>query len=96
MDVQFDGLMTAMVARSPVFGGSVKSFEGAEALAIPGVHKVVQVPTGVAVIADHYWAAKLGRDVLHVERDLGPHAGARQRAIARGIPQARCHARAAR
>ncbi|WP_207265248.1 xanthine dehydrogenase family protein molybdopterin-binding subunit [Pseudomonas sp. GW101-3H06] len=75
MDVQFEGLMTAMVARSPVFGGSVKSFEGAEALAIPGVHKVVQVPTGVAVIADHYWAAKLGRDALHVEWDLGPNAG---------------------
>jgi len=75
MDVQFDGLMTAMVARSPVFGGKVKSFEGAEALAIPGVHKVLQVPTGVAVIADHYWAAKLGRDALHVEWDLGPNAG---------------------
>jgi isoquinoline 1-oxidoreductase beta subunit len=75
MDVQFDGLMTAMVARSPVFGGTVKSFEGAKALAIPGVHKVVQVPTGVAVIADHYWAAKLGRDALHVDWDLGPNAG---------------------
>ncbi|MEJ5059009.1 MULTISPECIES: xanthine dehydrogenase family protein molybdopterin-binding subunit [unclassified Pseudomonas] len=73
MDVQFDGLMTAMVARSPVFGGSVKSFEGAGALAIPGVRKVVQVPTGVAVIADHYWAAKLGRDALTVEWDLGPN-----------------------
>ncbi|KAB0503260.1 xanthine dehydrogenase family protein molybdopterin-binding subunit [Pseudomonas lini] len=75
MDVQFDGLMTAMVARPPVFDGSVKSFEGAEALAVPGVHKVVQVPTGVAVIADHYWAAKLGRDALKVEWDLGPNAG---------------------
>ena len=75
MDVQFDGLMTAMVARSPVFGGTVKSFEGAEALAIPGVHKVVQVPTGVAVIADHYWAAKLGRDALKVDWEPGPNAG---------------------
>ncbi|NUU36456.1 xanthine dehydrogenase family protein molybdopterin-binding subunit [Pseudomonas sp. C2B4] len=75
MDVQFEGLMTAMVARSPTFGGSVKSFEGAEALAVPGVHKVVQVPTGVAVIADHYWAAKLGRDALHVEWNPGPNSG---------------------
>lgn len=75
MDVQFDGLMTAMVARPPVLGGHVKSFEGAEALAIPGVHKVVQVPSGVAVIADHYWAAKLGRDALKVNWDLGPNAG---------------------
>jgi isoquinoline 1-oxidoreductase beta subunit len=81
MDVQFDGLMTAMVARSPVFGGSVKSFEGAEALAIPGVHKVVQVPTGVAVIADHYWAAKLGRDALKVDWDLGPNTGLDSQAL---------------
>lgn len=75
MDVQFDGLMTAMVARPPVFGGSVKSFEGAAALAVPGVHKVVQVPSGVAVIADHYWAAKLGRDALEIDWDLGPNTG---------------------
>ena len=75
MDVQFEGLMTAMVARAPVFGGSVKSFEGAEALAIPGVHKVVQVPSGVAVIAEHYWAAKLGRDALKIDWDLGPNTG---------------------
>jgi isoquinoline 1-oxidoreductase beta subunit len=75
MDVQFDGLMTAVVARPPVFGGSVKSFEGAEALAVPGVHKVVQVPTGVAVIADHYWAAKLGRDALKVVWEPGPNVG---------------------
>jgi isoquinoline 1-oxidoreductase beta subunit len=81
MDVQFDGLMTAMVARSPTFGGSVKSFEGAEALAIPGVHKVVQVPTGIAVIADHYWAAKLGRDALKIDWDPGPNAGLNSRAL---------------
>ena len=81
MDVQFEGLMTAMVARSPVFGGSVKSFEGAEALAIPGVHKVLQVPTGVAVIADHYWAAKLGRDALSVDWDPGPNSGLDSQAL---------------
>ncbi|WPN32848.1 xanthine dehydrogenase family protein molybdopterin-binding subunit [Pseudomonas sp. P5_109] len=81
MDVQFDGLMTAMVARSPTFGGSVKSFEGAEALAIPGVHKVLQVPTGIAVIADHYWAAKLGRDALKIDWNPGPNAGLDSRAL---------------
>lgn len=81
MDVQFDGLMTAMVARPPVLGGHVKSFEGAGALAIPGVRKVVQVPTGVAVIADHYWAAKLGRDALKVDWDLGPNAGLDSQAL---------------
>ncbi|UHQ22989.1 xanthine dehydrogenase family protein molybdopterin-binding subunit [Lysobacter sp. 5GHs7-4] len=75
MDVQFDGLLTAVVARSPVFGGTVKSFDAAAAKAVAGVRDVVQVPSGVAVIADHYWAAKLGRDALKVDWDLGPNAG---------------------
>jgi isoquinoline 1-oxidoreductase beta subunit len=74
MDVQFEGLKTALVARAPVFGGSVKSFDAAAAKAVPGVTDVVQVPSGVAVIADHYWAAKLGRDALKVDWDLGPNA----------------------
>lgn len=74
-DIHFEGLKTAMVARSPVFGGTVKSFDASAAKQIKGVQNVVQVPTGVAVIADHYWAAKLGRDALKVEWDLGPNAG---------------------
>ena len=74
MDVQFEGLLTAVVARAPVFGGKVKSFDATAAKAVPGVRNVVQVPTGVAVVADHFWAAKLGRDALKVEWDLGPNA----------------------
>lgn len=74
-DIHFEGLKTAMVARSPVFGGTVKSFDASAAKQIKGVQNVVQVPTGVAVIADHYWAAKQGRDALKVEWDLGANAG---------------------
>ncbi|UNK48618.1 xanthine dehydrogenase family protein molybdopterin-binding subunit [Lysobacter sp. S4-A87] len=74
MDVQFDGLLTALVARAPVFGGTVKSFDATAAKAVPGVRNVVQVPSGVAVIADHFWAAKLGRDALRIDWDLGPYA----------------------
>ena len=74
MDVQFPGLLTAVVARGPVFGAKVKSFDAGAAKAVKGVRKVVQVPSGVAVIADHYWAAKLGRDALKVEWDLGEGA----------------------
>lgn len=75
MDVQFPGLLTAVVARAPVFGGTVRSFDATAAMAIPGVRKVVRVPSGVAVVADHFWAAKLGRDALVIEWDLGPNAG---------------------
>ena len=74
MDVQFPGLLTAVVARSPVFGGTVKSFDATKTRAVPGVRNVVQVPSGIAVIADHFWAAKLGRDALVVEWDHGPNA----------------------
>ncbi|HWT28995.1 MAG TPA: xanthine dehydrogenase family protein molybdopterin-binding subunit, partial [Methylophilaceae bacterium] len=67
-------LLTATVARSPVFGGKVKSFDDSATRKVRGVRNVVQVPTGVAVIADHYWAAKQGRDALKVEWDLGENA----------------------
>ena len=74
LDVRLDGLLTAVVARSPVFGGKVKSFDASGTLAVPGVRKVVQVPSGVAVVADHFWAAQQGREALKVDWDLGPGA----------------------
>ncbi len=73
-DVRFPGLMTAVIARPPVFGAQVKSFDGRRAKAVPGVRGVVQVPSGVAVVAENYWAAKIGRDALDVEWNLGPGA----------------------
>ncbi|MES2181168.1 MAG: xanthine dehydrogenase family protein molybdopterin-binding subunit [Pseudomonadota bacterium] len=80
-DIHFDGLMTAMVARSPVFGGTVKKFDASATKQIKGVRQVVQVPTGVAVIADNYWAAKKGRDALKVDWDLGPNASLDSKAL---------------
>ncbi|WP_367874834.1 molybdopterin cofactor-binding domain-containing protein [Luteolibacter sp. Populi] len=75
MDVHFPGMLTAVVARSPGFGGKVKSYDAKAALAVPGVRQVVQVPSGIAVLADHYWAAKQGREVLKVDWEEGPTAG---------------------
>ena len=75
MDVQFDGLLTAVVERSPTFGGEVDSFDASAAKAVPGVRQVVQVPSGVAVVADHFWAAEQGRKALTVEWKPGPAAG---------------------
>ncbi|HEX4496633.1 MAG TPA: xanthine dehydrogenase family protein molybdopterin-binding subunit [Thermoanaerobaculia bacterium] len=75
MDVQMPGMLTATVAHSRTFGGKVKSFDASAAKAVPGVREVFEVPTGVAVVADHFWAAKKGRDALRIEWDAGPHAG---------------------
>lgn len=74
IDVHVDGMKTALVSRSPVFGGKVKSFRAEKAKAVPGVRAVVEVPSGVAVVADHFWAAKLGREALEIDWDLGPGA----------------------
>jgi isoquinoline 1-oxidoreductase beta subunit len=74
IDVRFPRLRTALVERSPVFGGKVKFFDAAAARAVPGVEQVVQVPSGVAVVAGHFWSAKTGREALRVEWDLGPGA----------------------
>ncbi|MEO5592013.1 MAG: xanthine dehydrogenase family protein molybdopterin-binding subunit [Chitinophagaceae bacterium] len=73
MDVHFPGLLTALVAHSPVIGGKVISFDATGAKAVAGVRDVVQIPTGVAVIADHFWAAKKGRDALKIVWDPGPN-----------------------
>src|SRR5712671_4291440 len=76
MDVRFPGLRTALVARPPVFGGKVRSFDAGEAKSVPGVEQVVQIPTGLAVVARDFWSAKRGRDALqtHIDWDLGPGA----------------------
>jgi isoquinoline 1-oxidoreductase beta subunit len=74
MDVKFPGLRTALVSRAPVFGGKVRSFDASKAEAVPGVEQVVQVPSGVAVVARDFWSAKGGRDALVVEWDPGPGA----------------------
>lgn len=69
IDIHFPGLLTAVLERCPVFGGKVKSYDASEALRIPGVRKVVQVPEGIAVVAQHTWAAMRGRKALRVEWD---------------------------
>ena len=71
IDAHFPGVLTALVARSPVFGGRVKSFKAAKAKAVPGVRSVFQVPSGVAVVATDFWAAKKGRDALEIIWDEG-------------------------
>ncbi|MBS1247736.1 MAG: aldehyde oxidase, partial [Proteobacteria bacterium] len=68
-DLKLPGLLTALVARPPVFGGKVKSVKADAALAVPGVKAVVQIPQGVAVVARDFWAAKKGRDALTVDWD---------------------------
>jgi isoquinoline 1-oxidoreductase beta subunit len=75
MDVQRPGMLTALVERSPYFGGKVRGFRAEKAKAVPGVVDVIEIPSGVAVLADNFWAARLGREALEVDWDAGRIAG---------------------
>jgi isoquinoline 1-oxidoreductase beta subunit len=74
IDVKLPGLLTARVVRCPVFGGKVARFNADKAKAVPGVTHVVQISTGVAVVADNYWSASRGAEALDVTWDEGPLA----------------------
>jgi isoquinoline 1-oxidoreductase beta subunit len=70
-DVQLPNMLVALVAHAPRFGGVVKSFNGDDAKKVAGVVEVYQIPTGIAVVADSTFAARMGREALKVEWDLG-------------------------
>ena len=74
-DVKVPGMLVASIEKCPVVaGGKVKAFDATAAKAIPGVKHVVQVTSGVAVVADSFWSALQGRKALKVEWDEGPMA----------------------
>ena len=72
MDVRVPGMLYAVVARSRALGGEVASFDGATARRVPGVRDVVEIDSGVAVVAENTWAALRGRDALRVTWSDGP------------------------
>jgi isoquinoline 1-oxidoreductase beta subunit len=83
IDSRVQGMLFAVVARCPVFGGKVASFDAAKAKAVAGVRDVIQFETsgrgasttgGIAVLADNSWAAMQGRKALAVKWDEGPAA----------------------
>ena len=85
IDVVLPGMKYASVERPPSYGGSVRNYDASDALKVPGVERVVQIPGtpppsgfkplgGVAVIASNTWAAMQGRQQLHIDWEPGPNA----------------------
>ena len=84
LDVRLPGMVYAVIARCPTFGGTPAKFDAAKALAVPGVLQVFEVPArghrvytagGVAVVAKSTWAAMQGRKALEITWNYGPHHG---------------------
>jgi isoquinoline 1-oxidoreductase beta subunit len=84
IDARMPGMQYAVIARCPVFGGKVKSFDAVKTKSIPGVRDVITIDAvgkgafsagGVVVLADNSWAAIQGRNALKIVWDEGPNAG---------------------
>jgi isoquinoline 1-oxidoreductase subunit beta len=71
IDIKNPDMLIAVVARAPVFGAKMKSFDDTRARNMPGVRKIVAVPSGVAVIAESFWQAKVARDAVRIDWDAG-------------------------
>jgi isoquinoline 1-oxidoreductase beta subunit len=71
MDVKRPGMLIARVVKCPVFGGKIDSFNADKAKAVPGVRNVVKISSGVAVVADNFWAASKGAQALEVKWNEG-------------------------
>jgi len=68
-DIQLHEMLIAVVAHTPRFGAKVKSFDDSKARAIKGVSQVIEIPSGVAVLAKDTWTAMQGRNALQIEWD---------------------------
>ncbi len=88
IDVKLPGMVYASLAQCPVIGGKVMSFDASKAKAMPGVIDVVQIPDGVAVVADSYWHAFKARQSLAVQWDDGPGAAISDTRMLEGIREA--------
>ncbi|HEY5933895.1 MAG TPA: molybdopterin cofactor-binding domain-containing protein [Kofleriaceae bacterium] len=84
-DIRLPGMLTAVIARPPAVLGKVGTLDDSKAKAIPGVRQIVTLPAptapvkfqplgGVAVLADHTWAAMRGRAALAITWEGGPNA----------------------
>ncbi len=85
IDTRVPGMLYAAVAMAPMIGGKAAGYDDTRAKAVPGVKAVVQYSRGVAVVADSYWQAKKGKDLLLIQWDGGPNANNDQKSIWDGI-----------
>jgi isoquinoline 1-oxidoreductase subunit beta len=74
IDAKVPGMKIATVKACPTRGGKLVSVDEARARAVPGFVEVVKIGNAVAVVGDHFWAAKQGLDALGIQWDPGENA----------------------
>jgi len=92
IDTRLPGMLYATVAHPLPYGATLTSFDGAKALAIPGVINVLAIDTGVAVIARSTWLAFKGRDALAITWNEGESGAVSSATIAASLGEAAARA----
>ena len=88
IDFKLPGMVNAAVKACPVFGGKLKSYDEAKAMAMKGVKKVVKVNDyAVAVVADTWWHAKTALDAMPIVWDEGDNAHVTSASIAKWLDE---------
>lgn len=73
LDVRVPEMCYATIARCPTLGGSLARFDSSRALQVPNVLQVLQIESGLAVVATNTWAAIQGRQALEITWKPGPN-----------------------
>ncbi len=96
LDVRLPGMVYAVIARCPTFGGTPASFDATKTLATPGVLQVFEIPArgyrvftagGIVIVANSTWAAIQGRNVLNIKWNHGLHANESSESLRRQMQQ---------
>ena len=74
IDARLPNMGIAAVMASPVPGGKVAAVDEQKAMAVKGVRQVLRIEGAVAVVADHFWAAKQGLAAAAPRFDDGANA----------------------
>jgi isoquinoline 1-oxidoreductase subunit beta len=88
IDVRLPDMLYASIMTCPVFGGQLKHHDFAAIKSLPGVRAAVEVPNGVAVVADSFWRAKTALEVMPMTWDFGAHADANSETFRKTFRQA--------
>lgn len=88
IDQRFPNMLFGALAQPPALGGSVQSFDAAAARGMPGVREVLQVRSGIVVLADTWYQARQARDALTIEWNAGPNATMSNATILAGLKSA--------
>jgi CO/xanthine dehydrogenase Mo-binding subunit len=94
IDVSVPGMRIATVTACPTRGGTLVRFDDRKTRAVHGVIDVLRIDNAVAVVAQHFWAAKRGMDLLDISWNHGPNANLNTRQLRDGLADSQANGKA--